>query len=313
MSFRLFGSLLALCVPALALAQTTITITPTAGANIQTTLGFTRCDEQPDEDISLYTVAIANAPPTGTLTIELGSGDCSDETKCLTIINAGAIAASTVISLSPAEIIGAIDETDCLSTGGNGIEEKLTLFVEVIDTTGITQPVTAKTDDDDSVFIDTINPAAPLEPKASGGEGVLNVSWLTNPDNDESTGFPLEQEANFRIDCKFTGTPDTDFIECGGSAAGVFKDTVDDLGGLALENGISIDVRVVTIDKAGNESLPTATFTGTPQDVLDFGENFNGAEQGGCAVGHGEGQLIWVGFLIVVISLLRRNKNEAQI
>jgi hypothetical protein len=318
MSFRLFGSLLALCVPALALAQAVITITPTVGANTPTTLGFERCEEQADTDITLYTVAVATPPLVGTLTIKLGSGDCSDETKCLTIANAVTVAASTTVTLNPTEIIGAIDQLDCLSSGGAGIEEKLTLFVEVIDTS-VTPPVSIKkqTDDDDSLFIDTIKPAAALDSSASGGEGVLNVSWKTNADNDEDNDFPLEQEANFRLECKRTDVVE-EFTGCGTTSGstgidGTFKSKVDKVNNTNLENGVSIDVQIITIDLAGNESLPTETFVGIPQDVLDFGENFNGAEQGGCAVGHGEGQLLWVGFLIVVISLLRRNKNEAQI
>jgi hypothetical protein len=318
MSFRIFSSLLALCIPALALAQPVITITPTVGANTPTTLGFARCDEQADTDITLYTVAVATPPIAGTLTIKLGSGDCSDETKCLTIANAVAVAASTTIALNPTEIIGVIDETNCLSAGGAGIEEKLTLFVEVVDTL-VTPPVSTKkqTEDDDSLFIDTIKPATALDFKASGGEGVLNVSWLTNSANDEDNDFPLEQEANFRLECKRTGAIE-EFTECGTTSGstgidGTFKSKIDKVNGTNLENGVSIDVQIITIDLAGNESLPTETFVGIPQDVLDFGENFKGAEQGGCAVGHGEGQLLWVGFLIVVISLLRRNKNEAQI
>lgn len=318
MSFRLFGSLLVLCLPTLALAQTapTITITPKAGAGAQTIFSQAECEDSLDADIDLYDVKVdfgLAAPAVGTtLTVKLGE-KCTDETDCLTILDAETLSLAVTtetITLNTADLIGIIGETDCLSSGGAGIDQQYTLFVEVEDAAGTTTK--EETDEDEDLFLDTTKPLAPLTPKASGGENNLNVSWATNPDND-NTAFPLEQEANFLINCKLAGAPDTDFTECGGAAAGIFQDTVDKLNGVSLENGTSIDVQVITIDLAGNESAPTATFTGTPQDVLDFGENFNGSEQGGCAVGHGEGQLIWVGFLIVVISLLRRNKHEAKL
>jgi hypothetical protein len=309
MSFRLFSSLLALCVPALALAQPVITITPKVGANIQTTLGLKKCVDEPNTDISLYTVSVTTPPIGGTITVKLGD-KCTDDTDCLTIVNAQPIAASIDVSLTPAELIDIIGETDCLSDG-NGIGRQLTVFVEVIDPSGVTQPTKKDTGDNEDLFIDTIKPFEALTPAAEGGEGNLKISWVTNPENDEPT-FPVEQENSFRIECRLTGSGDN-FVTCGGSAAGIFTDTINKLNNNTLKNDISVDAQIITLDLAGNESVPTATFTGTPQDILDFGENFNGAEQGGCAVGHGEGQLFWVGFLIVVISLLRRNKNEAQL
>jgi hypothetical protein len=324
MSFRFFASFLALSLPALTFAQT-ITITPKAANGAKNILNLERCKAEDDPDIDLYDVTI-DFTSSGILlgskfTIKLGE-DCTTDTNCF-IPFKDEVLTDTItkktITQKPSELLELVGQTSCEGDSNNGFIKELSLFVEVTDATGATTKKNTSNDDDssDNTFIDTEIPSAPLEPKASGGENVLNVSWKTNDDNDNGA-IPLEEEFNFRIECRLTGSTD-EFTECGGSSgdagvAGTFKDTVDAVGGSILDNGESIDLQIVTIDEAGNPSEPTAIFTGTPQDVLDFGENFNGAEQGGCAVGHGEGQLLWVGFLIVVILLLRKNKNnEAQI
>jgi hypothetical protein len=315
MSLRFLGSLLAFLVPGLVFAQATITITPAVGANTQTVFNSTECVDGFAEEEPLYTVKIdfgVATPGLGsTFTVKMGE-TCSDATNCLTIVNEEDLTLAVTnreISLSPEAIIDIIGETDCASTGGNGIDQQFKLFVEVEDGLGVSLGK-KETPDAESLFIDTIKPLAPLNPVASGGENVLNVSWETNPDND---GFELEQENSFRLECKLTGAPDADFADCGAAGAGTFRATVDDVGGITLENGVSVDVRIFTADLAGNESEPTAVIAGVPQDVLDFGENFNGSEQGGCAVGHGEGQILWIGFLIGVILLLRKNRDEVAV
>jgi hypothetical protein len=317
MSLRFIGSLLVFLVPGIALAQAaTVTITPSIGPNTQTIFNNEECEAELNDDVALFTVkvdfGVAVPAPGTTLTIKMGK-ECTSDTECLTIINEESLTTTVTdksITLSIAEILEIIEETTCAGAELGGIDEQFKLFAEVKDSLDVSLGKD-DTGDTDSLFIDTAKPFAALNLAAAGGEEALNVSWETNPDNDNDSA--LAQEASFRLECKLTDDLAADFVECGPEAVSGFSTTIDDLGGDPLENGVSVDVRVITIDFAGNESDPTDAEAGIPQDILDFGENFNGAEQGGCAVGHGEGQLLWIGFLIGVISLLRRNRDEALV
>lgn len=307
MRARLWFLLLALgtLLPSVGFAQVpTITVTPKAGSGNKIIFNLDDCADQ-NTEVSAYSLLIdfgINTPiPGTTFDVFLGVTCDDNDDTCQTLVDGDALSLSQTsrdLSLDLALALEAIGAATCEAT-----DERLKVFVDVNDAAG-TRLATGSTKDDESVFVDTIIPEAPLNPSGSGGENNIKASWDTNPEND-GDGFVLgDQEAGFQVQCRFAG--DTgDFIDCGGQVSG-FESTVEDIDGVALENGIAVEFVVVTIDPAGNRSAASAAATATPQDVLDFGENYGGGELGGCAVSQSDRALGVIVLALAGLLFIRR-------
>lgn len=307
-----FGILLALLVPGVALAQPVITITHNEDTTAnRTIINAVDCGANIDveDDFFDVTVALGAAPLSATtVSIKLGKDTCPDANCVNTNIIDEPITQATqtfTVSLTPQQFI---DAAASAGASCEDVDEKLFLFVEVEDATGLIGD-----EESDDIFVDTKPPLAPTEFSASGGENVLHVNWDSVSDNNESGAALPPQEHTFIVNCKIRDSAEA-LEECSrilASGTGPFTTDITDINGQELENGVEIEFQIITQDAAGNQSLPSASGFGTPQDVLDFGENYGGSETGGCSVGHHQSQLLWAGLALMAIVILRRQKRKA--
>lgn len=294
-------------LPGLAFAQLfqpTITITPTVGAGQKTVLSLQNCEDL-DAVKSFYSVTIdfsPSIPPAGsTFIVQLGT-NCDGDDGCVTLEEgdiSGVGPTQLTIDFSMQTVVEAAGVEEC-----EGIDRKLELFVLVEDSQGI-RLGSAETPDTEKIFVDTQRPLPPLNITASGGENVVHVKWNTNPDNAKGEQILGAQEAGFIVLCRLAANTEDPFVECTPQVIG-FTTTVDEIDGAALENDVEIELTVITVDPAGNESEfdPAQTVIAAPQDVLDFGENYDGVETGGCGVGAPSSGAPLLPFLFFVVSAL---------
>jgi hypothetical protein len=298
--------------PGVAFAQT-ITITPQVGTGQKTILGLEDCQNLATQQ-SFYTVLVdfsPATPPTGaTFTVKLGVTCDTNDTTCQTLeVDQPLTLAQTTqqVQFAVQDAVAAVGVAAC-----ENIDEKLKLFVDVEDSQG-TLLKSASTPDTESLFVDTLAPEPPLSPAGSGGEKVLHVEWETNPANAAGSFVLGAQEAGFQVRCRLAADTTAEFVDCGPLVTALASD-VNDIDGVELENDIDIEFGVITIDPAGNESALSATAVAAPQDVIDFGENFPGAEQGGCDVSpEGDARaMVIIALAIALILVLRRQERTSK-
>lgn len=87
----------------------------------------------------------------------------------------------------------------------------------------------------------------------------------------------------------------------------MFSALIEELNGEELVNGIGVEFGVITVDPANNKSVLSATAAATPQDVLDFGENYGGGELGGCSTSQGDASFGVVLLVLLGLFVARRS------
>ncbi|MFN3198595.1 MAG: MYXO-CTERM sorting domain-containing protein [Bradymonadia bacterium] len=120
-------------------------------------------------------------------------------------------------------------------------------------------------------------------PDAGGDRfpSVLDAEVLSSVGGNGAANLPTNDTLRGSFNCNCDKKEDTEY-RCEG-----------------LENGVDYEVVYAVLDEAGNRSESSPSSLGTPGQVLDFAERYNGGETGGCHAVGGSG----VGFLALLAGL----------
>ncbi len=198
-----------------------------------------------------------------------------------------------------------------------------------------------------SIAVKLFGPDAPSKLSAGAGGGLLELSWTAPANQSDVSGYRIYaqaagsadggtsdattttcteagvDDAGATIDASCTTTP----VTCGGSID-TSAVTPTEIGGqvgsgkiTGLQNGVSYSVAVAAYDSFGNSGTLSNVICATPQDTVDFWDNYRGS--GGTAGGYcnassgagaGEPVPAWLffgAFGLVAAAVVRRIRRNA--
>jgi hypothetical protein len=194
-----------------------------------------------------------------------------------------------------------------------------------------------------ALAVKLFGPDAPTGLSAGAGGGLLKLTWTAPTNQSDLTGYRIYAQATSTADGGSVDASTTTCTEAGVDDAGATIDascttttltcggTIDpqsvtptEVGGQVgggtvkgLQDGVGYTVAVAGYDSFGNSGTLSASICATPQDTVDFWDNYRnsgGTAGGGCNVGGSDALSPWLlfgGFAAVLGALARRVRRTS--